>query len=411
MPDAFTPRGRMVKLAALACCLAALIGACTGTGDSATTTVGDVLSATSSTTTTTTTVPTTTTSTTVATKTDPGLGTGRAGYVLRALGDVQSVAPDGRVMVVADGEQICVQKLDVLDIECLAAPPEFRSRPRLAGGWAPDGMTFVFHDRSATAASFRSTVWALDTTEAALELLLDDPDVIVWDAAVSPADNVIAFRGSGARVTGVFTNSNGSAPELAAETALGDNLAWAPDGTGLLFDTLGDQAGVWRIDLSGATPELLVPIDGRPSLVSVSSNGSWALIYDRELAAGSAVNQPHSKIAHLDTGEVSLLEVGNGSDFLGPVFAVFSPDGGRVAYLYHDGVGSDAPLVLAVRPTGGGEERIISHDVFDKAGPPPTPHRLAQTEVELRAVWTDDDRLVFPTSGWVLFVDLDDAQL
>jgi Tol biopolymer transport system component len=346
----------------------------------------------------------------VTTTTDPALGETRAGYVRGALGDVQTIAPGGQVMVVADGEQICVQELDDQDTECLAAPAEFRS-PRLTGGWAPDGTTFVFHDRSATAASFRSTLWMLDTAEPGLELLLDNPDIIVWDAAVGPQGDVIAFRGNAARFTGVFTISGGGAPELVAEIVSGENLAWLPDGTGLLFDALGDASGIWRMDLDGATPEMLVPFDGRPSLVSVSPDGSWALIYDRELAAGSVVNQPHYKIAHLDTGEVSALEVGNGGDFLGPVFAVFSPDGSRVAYLYHDGASSDAPLVLAVRPTGGGEEQIISHDVFDEAGSPPTPHRPMQIEVDLRAVWTDADRLLFPTAGWVLFVDLDEATL
>ena len=131
------------------------------------------------------------------------------------------------------------------------------------------------------------------------------------------------------------------------------------------------------------------------------------MIYDRELAAGSVVNQPHYKIAHLDTGRVSALKVGSGGDFLGPVFAAFSPDGSRVAYLYHDGASSDAPLVVAVRPSGGGDEQTISHDVFGEAGYPPTPHRLMQVEVDLQAVWTDDDRLVFPTAGWALVLDLE----
>jgi hypothetical protein len=231
------------------------------------------------------------------------------------------------------------------------------------------------------------------------------------DAAVGPQGDVIAFQGYVAGVTGVFTISNGSTPELVAETALAESLVWLLDGTGLLLDGRGDAAGVWRIDLDDATPEMQVPLDRPPTLVSVSPDGFWALVYDRELAAGSAVNQPHYKIAHLDTGEVSALEVGSGGDFLGPVFAVFSPDGSRVAYLYHDGDSSDAPVVLAVRPTGGGEEQIISHDVFDDAGHPPTPHRLMQMEVDLRAVWTDDDRLLFPTAGWVLFIDPGDAQL
>jgi hypothetical protein len=135
------------------------------------------------------------------------------------------------------------------------------------------------------------------------------------------------------------------------------------------------------------------------------------LVYDRYLAAESLVGQAFYTIVHLGTGEVSVLEVGNGSDFLGPVFAVFSPDGSQIAYLYHHGDSIDAPLVLAVRPTGGGEEHIISHDVFAEAGHPPTPHRLMQVEIDLRAVWTDDGRLVFPTAGWVLFFDLEDAQL
>jgi hypothetical protein len=385
--------------------LAALIGACTG-GDDGTAPAADV-SSTPSPTSTTTSVVTTTTSAATTTTTAPGSASTPAGYVLRALGEVQAVDPGGRVMVVADGEQICVQKLDGMDVECLDSPPEFGSRPSLAGGWTPDGTTFVFHDRSATAMNFRSTLWALDTAEPALELLLDDPEVIVWDAAVGPRGDVIAFRGNVRRVTGLFTISNDRAPELVAETALGASLVWLPDGTGLVFDALGDGAGVWGIELGAAAPEQLAPVDGRPSLVSVSRDGSRALIYDRESASGSVLNKPLYKIAPLDTGEVSALEVGSGGDYLGPVFAAFSPDGSRVAYLYHDGADSDAPLVLAVRPIGGVAEQIISHDVFAEVGDPPTPHRLVQAEVDLRAVWTDDDRLVFPTPGWVLVIDLE----
>lgn len=396
-----------MKRWAVAVSMALVIGACTdAASDGAATTIAESSSPPSSTSTTATTWPATTT-TAETSRTDPGLGIAKAGYVLRALGDVQSVAPDGRVMVVAGGEQLCIQKLDVVDVECLASPPEFRSHPHLVGGWAPDGTTYVFHDRSATAVSFRSTVWVLDTAEPALEVLLDDPDVIVFDIAVSPQGDVVAFRGNVAGRTGVFTLSNGDDLDPVAETALGDNLAWLPDGTGLLFDALGDEGGLWRIDVSGAATAMRAEVDGRPSLASVSSDGSWALVYDREPAAASSVGQAYYRIVHLGTGEVSLLEVGSGGDFLGPVFAVFSPDGSRVAYLYHDGASGDAPLVLAIRPIGGGDEQIIIRDIFDAAGPPPSPERLLQLDLERGAVWTVDDRLVFPAAGWVLVIDME----
>ena len=328
--------------------------------------------------------------------------------MLRAVGEVQSVAPNGSVMVVADGEQVCVQRLDGLDVECLPSPPKFRSRPRLVGGWASDGSSFVFHDRSATYRTFRSTVWTLDTLETTLEALLDDPDIIVFDVAVAPEGDTVAVRGNMAdRGSGVFTMSNGNDPEPLADVPLGDNLFWLPDGTALLYDALGEEAGVWRIDANDGTVDMLAPTGGRSYLVAVSNDGFWALLYDRELAGNRSVNQSHYAIMRLDTGEVSPLKAGTDGSFLGPVFAVFSPDGTQVAYLYHDGDNDDAPLVLAIRPSGGGEVQIISRDLFQVVGTPPTPHRLLQAELDLGAVWTVDDRLVFPTAGWGLVIDLE----
>jgi predicted small secreted protein len=100
-----------MRRSVLAVFLVALIGAFTGAENRTTSTGADISSMASSTSTTSTAVPTTTTSAAVTTTTDPGPETTRAGYVPSAVGDVQSLAPDGRVMVVADGEQICVQAL------------------------------------------------------------------------------------------------------------------------------------------------------------------------------------------------------------------------------------------------------------------------------------------------------------
>jgi len=392
----------------LAVSVVLVVAACTGSeAVESTTKVVTAPAATlpASPTTTTTVAPT---STTAASSTDPGLAIGQASYVLRAVGDVQSVAPNGSVMVVADGEQVCVQRLDVLDVECLPSPPEFRSRPRLTGGWASDGSSFVFHDRSATATTFRSTVWTLDTVETTLEALLDDPDIIVFDVAVAPEGDTVAVRGHMAdRGSGVFTMSNGNDPEPLADVPLGDNLLWLPDGTALLYDTHGEEAGVWRIDANDGAVDMLAPTGGRSWVVAVSNDGSWALLYDRELAGNRSVNQSHYEIMQLDTGEVSPLKVETDGSFLGPVFAVFSPDGTQVAYLYHDGDNDDAPLVLAIRPSGGGEVQIISRDLFQVVGTPPTPHLLLQSEIGLGAMWTVDDRLVFPTAGWSLVIDLE----
>lgn len=391
----------------LAVSVVLVVAACTDSdGGESTTTVVAAPAATSpaNTTTTTTVAPT---STTAASSTDPGLAIGQATYVLRAVGDVQSVAPNGSVMVVADGDQVCVQRLDVLGVDCLPSPPEFRSRPRLVGGWASDGSRFVFHDSASTAITFRSTVWTLDTVESTLEALLDDPDIIVFDVAVAPEGDTIAVRGHTAdRGSGVFTMSNGHDPEPLADVALGDNLFWLPDGTALLYNEFGEEAAVWRIDANDGTVDILASTERWSSLVAVSNDGSWALLYDRELAGDRSVNHSHYEIMRLNTGEVSPLKVETNGSFLGPVFAAFSPDGTQVAYLYHDGDSDDAPLVLAIRPSGGGEAQIISRDLFQVVGTPPTPHLLRQVETDLRAVWTVDDRLVFPTAGWSLVIDL-----
>jgi WD40 repeat protein len=284
----------------------------------------------------------------------------------------------------------------------------------MVGSWTSDASSVAFHDQVATATTFDSTVWLLSTVEPSLREVVIEQNIVLLDVAIAPDGSEIALSAvseSGpARVHGVFTAQGSNEPKLLAEFEA-EVIEWLPDGSSLLLTGLNDEsAGLWRVDSSDGGVELVAPADdvlGQPRIVSVSDDGTWALVhYLRYVAREFPANVSHFGVVDLETGEVSALKAQGGGDFFGPMLAVFSPDGKRVAYAYHDGPNTDAPLTLAVRPTVGGQEQIISGDLFGDVGSPPTPDTLG-LDPELRPVWTSNDRLVLSTRAWALVLDMD----
>lgn len=408
----------MYRVAALAV-LGVLVGACTG-GDGTGSTAVEGTVTTSSTVTVTTSQATSSTTTAVAPSTtkspNSAFALGEARYVDGAGLWIQTVSPDAMTLVVADGDHIGLQPLDAPDGERVLpvpTPPDFRLQ-RMAGGWSPDGTLLAFHDRSTTAATFQSTVWLLEVTEPSVRSLIDSEGFLALDVAVS-ADGTVAVTGNDStRGSGVFTDGgSGEAAPLAQFDGPLHVIDWTADGSYLLLSRSAGEGGLWRL-----TPgrygqrELVVaddPVLGSPILMTVSRDGGWALVhYSAFVAAEFPTDVSHVGVVRLDTGDVTPLKEHDGTaGFFGPTTATFSPDGTWVAYTYHRGTGLDDPVVLAIRPTAGGAEQIISSDLFGTVGRPPTNDFLFHSgSGSLNPVWAGD-RLVLPTERWVLVIDLD----
>lgn len=170
--------------------------------------------------------------------------------------------------------------------------------------WAPDGRTITFSRSAVVAGEFGGNVVAsVDVASGVVETLVDasdEPGVVYWGAA------------------------------------------WSPDG-GRFFYSFGHpdvddtDNGVWAYDVATATARLLVPSDqekGPPSIVSVSSTGSFGLVrFGRfEAIAGNALEA--LAVADMDTGALQpVAPAGEGDG--GPHFltgATFAPGDDRLLY-------------------------------------------------------------------------------
>lgn len=327
----------------------------------------------------------------------------------------KSLDPDGENLLLAGGDSLCVQAIDPTAIICAAMPDDSSVR-ELAGGWASDGSRFVFHDRVATATTFESRVWSLDPVAGELTPVIDGTGILVFDVAVSPGEGEVVVTGSRREDTGENTSGTFSVGEDGVLTQIsqvaGEWVEWLPDASGLVVSTsFSDKPGLWLVDRDDGAARLVLAADetlGPPALAGVSPDGEWALVYWRVLVAREffPAGVSHYSVVSLRSGEVAALRVDEGTEFVGPGFAAFSPSGDHIAYTYFAGSDRDGPLVLATRPVAGGVEEIIDDNLFDTSGPPPSPDEFF-FDGELKAIWTEDDRLVLPTRSWAMVLDLD----
>ncbi len=306
------------------------------------------------------------------------------------------------------GNQVCLQAVDGLDVDCLRWR-EDDAGARLAAAWSPDSSAVAFYDRITGADTFMSPVYRLSVELGMVSELIGGEDTLPIDLALST--NTLAFLGLLAEQeeVGVSLLSRAGEVDRLAELP-GGLIEWLPDGSALLYTGTGtDAPGVWRVDAIDGSRRLIAPSDGvlgRPLLAGVSNDGTWALIfYTIALTLEAPAGVSHYGLVELETGKVTPLKASSGQDFFGPVAAAFSPESPSIAYAYHSGADRDAPLTLVTRSIRGGKEQVISVDLESDVGTPPTPHILL-FDPNLTAVWRSDGFLVLPTAGWALIVDL-----
>lgn len=281
----------------------------------------------------------------------------------------------------------------------------------LAGGWALDASRYVFHDRVTTATSFRSTVWSFDPEAVEVVAAVNDEDeMTVFDVAVSPDGAEMVLTGSAGEpiATGTFVVVPGGGPVRISELA-GEAIEWLPDSRGFVLSSrLADPAGLWIFDREGEAVRLLVGAGetlGAPTLIGVSSDGEWALVHWREFVARESfpAGTSHYSLVSIETGAVEPVKAKSGDTaFVGPEFAAFSPDGSSVIYGYREADGE--ALVLATRPSAGGEEVVIEPDLLGLAGEPPSPDRLLY-DGEPAATW-GEEMIVLRARDWALLLPL-----
>lgn len=334
-------------------------------------------------------------------------------YVTPEAGVYQSVAPDGGLLMVA-GHDICVERTDSDSKTICATLPGDDTVGDAAGGWASDGSQFVFHDRLTTLRTFESTVLSLDPETAEVTELIAGEGLVAFDVTVSDegevaitgsANDVEDGRGSGTFVLG----NDGSLTRLS--DIFGEAIEWLPDSEGLVLSaSSAEREGLFVLPVDGVSARLVVPADGTlgpPSLMGVSRDGEWALVFWRVLVARDffPAGVAFYSVVSLDNGDVTALTPGlEGTDFVGPVAAALSPNGEQVAYAYFGAGDRNGPLVLATRRLPDGPEEVIDSDLFKTLGPPPTSDTILPDR-EPHAVWTDD-QLVLRTRTWAIVLQL-----
>lgn len=328
-------------------------------------------------------------------------------YVRVMVGQISAVSPDGSSLLTTDGEVICVQGVEAGG-DCVVWRSE-GGRANLETSWSPDSSTVVFFDRIEVATRFEGPVWRLDTAGLEVDQLLDNEGPIPLAVAISGEDVAVAGSSDGDEPLAVrLVTPTGDTDLLAAVSA--QQLEWLPDGSGVIFSGFTeDWQGLWRIDAGDGTVEPVRALDelGAVWLSALSPDGSHALVYYRQLVASELfpADVSHFGLLDLDSGEESPLIHDREDDFVGPIMAAFSPDGTSITYLYHAGADLEAPLALVIRPVDGGDERLITADLFGDVGQPPSPAGLG-VDPRLVPVWRSDNRLVLPTYDWVLVVDV-----
>ena len=127
--------------------------------------------------------------------------------------------------------------------------------------WSPDGNWLIFPD--AQSVDDPSAIYAMSVTSLQTRVLTVPPNSSDGDynPVFSPDGKHIAFvRGTDAAVRNLFImNADGSdlrALTLHSRTIAG--IAWTPDSSNLVFSSdLGGSLSLWRVPISGGTPERL----------------------------------------------------------------------------------------------------------------------------------------------------------
>lgn len=302
-----------------------------------------------------------------------------------ASGRILSLAPDGTRLLVQQGRQVCLYRtVPLARARCVPFPWPVLA-PSVA--WAPDSQRVAFTEDWFQAA-LASHIWVLDAVTGALRDLTANgvlgsyvtltgprrarawvdaaptwaPDGTALVFARTPLDTLrtalyrIAVKGGPPRRLLTLAGAHGFAIEY--------GMAWV--GSTLLYtvadaDPHTSANGLWRVEQDGRAPRRLLPAhsaSGPPFLVGVTPDGGTALVYYALRAAAYTLPPGTALCALVDVrgGQVHSLTPLH-SRVIGPTGAVFSPDGRRVLYPYHN-PGSPA-MHLMVRDLATGMEHEL----------------------------------------------------
>jgi Tol biopolymer transport system component len=339
-----------------------------------------------------------------------GIESGR--FVSPEVGIVLSVSPDGRQLLVGDGGQICLQSIDEGGVRCT----EWRGGSlggSFAAQWTPDGSKVVIVDQRVAVQLMDShSIWVVDVAAPSVRSWADlgarTGQGVAGDVGLAPDGGSVAFAGlDGAGQQGVFLVPEPGATELLSDLPQAASVVWDPKGSSVTFS--GMRGGVWRVTVDGGAPTVITDSEalGWPVIVDVSRDESTILVLWIGLAQRLVRGESFFGLVSADDGSIIALKDPIEDGFVGPMQAALSPDGDWVAFTYIEGVDGGGPYRLAVRSVDGGGEMIVSADLQDEVGVPPS-GRMPLADTVRHAVWTQDDRLILLSNRgeWVLVIGL-----
>jgi eukaryotic-like serine/threonine-protein kinase len=153
--------------------------------------------------------------------------------------------------------------------------------------WSPDGKFLSYVDRSSPQSPY--SIWLLSVENLERRQLTWPPAQNLFDMvpAFSPDGQTLAFlRLSSARVSDIYLVpiGGGEPRRLTFDNTEIDGLAWTPDGREIVFASdRGGGYGLWRISVTGGTPERLAvggdndfspPLSHQGNRLAVSRQGN-----------------------------------------------------------------------------------------------------------------------------------------
>ena len=126
--------------------------------------------------------------------------------------------------------------------------------------WSPDGKFLAYQDRSSPQTPYSIWLLSVDNLERR-QVTWPAQNLVDENPAFSPDGQTVAFvRASSGRVSDIYLVpiGGGEPRRLTFDNREIDGLAWTPDGREILFPSdRGGGYGLWRISLTGGTPERL----------------------------------------------------------------------------------------------------------------------------------------------------------
>lgn len=309
-------------------------------------------------------------------------------------GRILSLSPDGQWLVVLDLPELCILAADSMDEElCINYEEHMTSLAESTLAWSPDSTRLVFCE-DAVRFLHDSDLWLLEVKTGELRNLTDDGYeggllgaikdgslMLDYAPAWSPDGSQLVFarseldEGEYQGTSLYIMDAKGGEPERLVRVSREEPLVvwyglyWSARPERVSYsvayrDPEDRDSGLWVVNRDGRDDEqILEPDDvelGPPFLMGVSEGENLGLIWYYR-AAGRMVAQPNVSLyalVDLKTGKTEPLKEAKSDEieFVAIANATLSPDGSKVAYVYHD---LEKMAYLVVRDVTGGEENIL----------------------------------------------------